>query len=368
MKQFDSRHYVPILRWKRAEQIALSQLFESDSICLTPLIELVPENFISKDTKGKSMFLDIHKAINKLVGQLFQYWGERPFFVDQWLLTPNIIQQNTSYVLEMLGECARIYNLSLIPVTGLSRDGPYQLSVKKVLSVHDQGVCLRLLIDDITNPTFKRDINNILTLFNLPPESVDIIVDYRITDQNTPAFDTLCSQIPYLEKWRNIIIASGAFPEDLSKLQKNDVHKLERADWISWKDLVTIKSLPRIPIYSDYTIQHARYFRREGLPHFSASIRYTSDDYWLIMRGEDATRRDGPGFDQWPANAILLCDMPEYCSHTYSAGDKYIKEMSLQRKEKGNPQTWIRAGINHHMTFVVRQIANLSGISIGVSP
>ena len=102
--------------------------------------------------------------------------------------------------------------------------------------------------------------------------------------------------------------------------------------------------------------------------HFSASIRYTSDDYWLIMRGEDALRKDGPGFDQWPASAMILCDSPEYCTETFSAGDKYIKEMSVQRQETGNPQTWLEAGINHHMTFAVRQITNLSGISIAASP
>jgi len=368
MEQFNSRHYVPILRWKGAERTALSQLYESDSICLTPLIELVPENFTRKDIKGKTILLDTHAIINKVVGQLFQCWGERPFFIDQWLITPAIIKLDTNYFLETLGECASVNKLSLIPVTGLSRDGPYQSSVQKVLSMHDQGACLRLVIDDIKRPTIKRDIDTILTLLKLPPESLDIIVDFRITDQNAPTFDTLCSLIPYIEKWRNFIVASGAFPEDLSKLHKNDVHRLERTDWISWKDQVTTKSLPRIPIYSDYTIQHARYLRREGIIHFSASIRYTSDDYWLIMRGEDATKRDGPGFDQWPANAILLCDMPEYCSYVFSAGDKYIKEMSLQRKETGNPQTWLRAGINHHMTFVVRQIANLSEISIGASP
>ena len=164
-------------------------------------------------------------------------------------------------------------------------------------------------------------------------------------------------------------MASGAFPEDLSKLHKNDVYKLDRNDWISWKNQVTAaEPLTRIPIFSDYTIQHAKYIKKGSGLHFSASIRYTSDDYWLIMRGEDALRKDGPGFGQWPASAIILCDSPEYCTETFSAGDKYIKEMSLQRQETGNPQTWLEAGINHHMTFTVRQITNLSGISIAASP
>jgi len=362
MERFSSRHYVPILRWKEAERTALSQLHESDSISITPLIELVPENFIRKERKGKITILNTDGVINKLVGQLYRSWGERPFFIDQWLLPPTIIKQDTSYLLEMLGGCARIHNLSLIPVTGLSRDALYQASVEKVLGVDHQGACLRLFIDDITSATFKEDIDTILALLKLPLESLDIIIDLRVTDQNAPTFDALCSQIPYLGKWRNLIIASGAFPQDLSKLRKNDVHYLERTDWVSWKDQVTSNSLTRIPIYSDYTIQHAKYVAREGQSYPSASIRYTSDEYWLIMRGE-AIKRDGPGSAQWQANATLLCDMPEYCGPTFSEGDKYIKEISLQRKETGNTTTWLGAGINHHLTFVVRQLARICGAS-----
>ena len=44
---FDSNHYVPILRWKRAEWIALRNLTENIRDQVTPLIELVPRNFFS---------------------------------------------------------------------------------------------------------------------------------------------------------------------------------------------------------------------------------------------------------------------------------------------------------------------------------
>ena len=188
-----------------------------------------------------------------------------------------------------------------------------------------------------------------------------MIVDFQIIDWSAPTFKTLCKLIPRINGWRNFIVASGAFPEDLSELQKNDIHKIERIDWKSWRDQTTeVPSVPRIPTYGDYAIQHALYLRREGPAHYSASIRYTAEDYWLIMRGEDVFREDGPGFDQWPAQAVLLCDLPEYCRETFSAGDKYIKQMSLQRKQTGNMVTWLRAGFNHHMTFVVRQLASLS--------
>lgn len=88
----------------------------------------------------------------------------------------------------------------------------------------------------------------------------------------------------------------------------------------------------------------------------------------MIMRGEGVFNDDGPGYAQWPANALLLSERAEFCGANFCYGDGYIAERSLQPDKTGNPETWLRAGINHHMTFVVRQIANLFGISVVVAP
>ena len=364
MNQLDSKHYVPILRWKQAERTALAQLYEHDSICLTPLIELVPENFIHKDSNRRLTEFSVNEVINKVGGQLCQYWGERSFFVDLCLLPPNILSQGSNHFLAMLGRYASSLRLSLIPVTGIARDDAYQSAVRTVLRTHNHGACLRLSLEDIRRPTLPEDINSLLSHLQLAPEMVDLIVDFKIVDWPAPTFQTLCKLIPSVNGWRNFAVASGAFPKDLSGLQKNDIHRIERIDWKSWRDQTTeVPSVPRIPTYSDYTIQHALYSERKGQARYSASIRYTAEDYWLIMRGEDVFREDGPGFDQWPAQAILLCGLPEYCTETFSEGDKYIKQMSLQRKQTGNIVTWLEAGLNHHMTFVVRQLASISAAS-----
>jgi len=59
MDKFGSTHYVPILRWKLAKKTALAQLYEHDSTCLTPLVELVPENFICKDAKSGNVVITV---------------------------------------------------------------------------------------------------------------------------------------------------------------------------------------------------------------------------------------------------------------------------------------------------------------------
>jgi hypothetical protein len=71
--------------------------------------------------------------------------------------------------------------------------------------------------------------------------------------------------------------------------------------------------------------------------------------------------KKGPGRAQWPANAMLLCESTEFYGADFSAGDSYIFKVSNGGEGHGSPETWIRAGINHHMTLVSRQIASLPG-------
>ena len=74
----------------------------------------------------------------------------------------------------------------------------------------------------------------------------------------------------------------------------------------------------------------------------SASIRYTSDGHWVIMRGEALGKPDSPGF---------------------SCGDACLAWLNQRAGGKGNPETLIRAGVNHHMTLAVHQIATLPNAS-----
>jgi hypothetical protein len=40
-------------------------------------------------------------------------------------------------------------------------------------------------------------------------------------------------------------------------------------------------------------------------------------------------------------------------------GDNYIYECPMRSEQPRTPRNWVTAGVNHHLTFVVRQIANL---------
>jgi len=360
MDQFIRTHYVPILRWKRAEQVALAKLTADTSNHITPLIELVADNF--KNPKKRE--LSSEEVASKISHQLFQFWGERPFFVDLHNLSQGLLTEGPSHFLVQLSNYASITQVSLIPVTGISRDPSYQSAVRNVIEKHNQGACFRLSREDINRQTLARDLKGALSFLEIAPDEVDLLIDFQTTEQSVPPFSALCAQIPDIHEWRNFIVASGAFPEDLRQLKRNQQHTIDRLDWILWRDqAIPERACTRLPTYSDYTIQYPQYLDRAGPFNYSASIRYTADEYWVIMRGESVSNEEGPGTAQWPANAQLLCERPEYSGDNFSYGDKYIKEMISQYDKPGSPTTWLRAGINHHMTFVVRQLATLVGTS-----
>jgi hypothetical protein len=119
------------------------------------------------------------------------------------------------------------------------------------------------------------------------------------------------------------------------------------------------EDIERIPAFGDYTIQYPFYEPPPDRCTFSASIRYTSDDYWLIMRGENVFNEDGPGFSQWPAEAQVLCGHEEFCGSNFSAGDMYINERASNPDQTGSAKTWLQAGINHHIEKVVSQLRGM---------
>jgi hypothetical protein len=75
---FGANHYVPIVRWKRAEKIALWHLQPADRPVMTPLIELVPANF----KPGQDGSADPALILEHEAKEIKKDWGITPFLID----------------------------------------------------------------------------------------------------------------------------------------------------------------------------------------------------------------------------------------------------------------------------------------------
>lgn len=353
---FDFKHYVPILRWKRAEWIALRELRSNDKILITPLFELVPKDF-KKIAAGNNLLLP--QILEQKVSEIAQNWGSSPFFLDLLHLNPNFETPDGKHPIEKIAAAARSRKLSLIPVTGLNRTKKYNSAIAEIANADGVGICYRIFLSEMKNASFETDLDVSLARLELKPEQVDLILDLQLVGEEIFDINKLGKRIPKLEYWRSFTVASGSFPKDLSALEKNKQYELPRFDWHNWQSQLS-KTLLRKPSFGDYTIQHPFFSEPPSKPNYSASIRYTASTAWVVVRGEGVFNDKGPGFAQWPANAKLLCKRKEFCGSEFSYGDAYIKQMSLQSSTTGSAETWIRAGINHHLTFVAHQIGGLS--------
>ena len=354
---FSHNHYVPVLRWKQGEIAALHNLYEQDRSRVTPLIELVPSDFTEAKIRKCG---GLNDKLEKTVDQIRKALRVSPFFVDLGLLTGLPCEsQDAKHLLEILGDHVRHTDSAMIPVTGIDRPQKYQSAVKALAEKTKERVCLRLTPTDLRRPNCPQKLNDLLNGLDVSPSQAHLIIDLQLVNGFHQDLKDLSTRIPSLSKWITFTIIGGAFPPDLTDYDPGE-HEVERSDWLTWREhVVTEPKLPRIPTYGDYTTRHPVFFEPPPGVRVSASIRYTADEYWVVMRGEWVNKPGGSGHKQYQANAVLLRERPEFSGAEFSEGDRYIAQMDLRSSKTGNATTWVQASVNHHMTFTVRQIADL---------
>jgi hypothetical protein len=353
---FDHLHYVPILRWKGGERGALKELRAADRQLITPILEYSrPGEVQSREDDDEGAY----SLVEKLKADVLRSWGYSAAFFDAlWLHATLPSVQRSAEVIRFFREIADSGG-RLIPVTGFHRGTPFQTLTARLLEKKcSSSVCLRLVRQDIDRPKLAHEIDALLELLGVGPSSVDLVVDLQFIDSSGFTLSPMCSRLPRLTEWRTFAVVAGAFPKDLTGFGKG-IHRFPRYDWRTWKGEVGLP-LARKPAFGDYATLHPVLARYVPGMNTSASIRYTLDEEWLVMRGEGLRNEGGPGHKQYHGQAQLLTSRKEYSGRDFSYGDAYIYEVGKKKEQTGTPTTWIRAGVNHHLTLVARQIASLS--------
>lgn len=376
---FDHQHYVPILPWKLGERNAVRLLAHDDKRRMTPLLEISARRPPPKEEapqaqhpKAKGNWLD------EMAHTIRDTWGPYfPVFVE---VQPGRKGQFQALGIanraERLFRTARSLDLKLVPVVRRTYGPMRQGAIKRIVSVDRRGVCIRLTRSDLVRPTLVTDLERLLSNVGLSPEQADLVLDLHVVDEKGFDLVLICAQVPFLSRWRSFTVAGGAFPPGVAKY--NDGPNLvTRSEWCTWTAQIK-RGLPRIPTFGDYATQNPVPFDPDVHPTPCANIRYTTDRRWLVMKGKQlASKKQEPTepspFSQYPAMAALLEGMkdeqkqPYYQGPGYSKGDEYLHKMAEKyrngtgsgRGNTGNPQTWLTAAVNHHLTYVVLQIAKL---------
>jgi hypothetical protein len=334
--------YAPALRWKGAEIAAVLDLPDELRRSIQPLFEFVPRDF------GVALQ---ERTLALKARQLAENWGwTYPFSIDFSLLEPAL----GAAAIPLFDKHAAGLLKAIITINPMWVGEPR--SLRELALVQQRGFAIRLSALDLRQAGWQRKLESLVKQAGLANTAVDLIVDYRAIESAPGNYAAVVAAVRAVGDWRSVTLLAGAFPEDLSGLPKNDQHLLPRTDWLAWRDFVLAGGDAR---YGDYTIQHGIFREHEGKGmNFSASIRYTGEADWVIMRGESV--RSEMGYEQWPANAELLCARREFRGPTFSAGDLYIKTMASQTIETGGAKSWLTAGINHHLAMVAHQLQDVA--------
>ncbi|CAI2528655.1 Uncharacterised protein [Serratia ficaria] len=361
--------YVPILKTKRAEFSAISQLTQGVKSKFIPLFEVEPVPLDPEtDTPDKTYNNHLNDFGKKLIAPCSEIYM---IYLDGLLIEEQFISPGDAYPITNAVNQARAAGLHVVPVSSPTRSINYLREIDNLV----QGeVCLRLTVTDLANPQL---ISSYISHLNISNNDIDIVIDLRDTisegslqsGQSKTLAVGLINNLHNLNSYRRVILAGGSFPVDLSQISIG-VYSQTRSEWILWQQLHQSGELTREVIYSDYGVQHPDYTRlATRFPSVSASVRYTGDDDFWVFRGRKANQY---GYDQYGAHSQAIVSHHEYSGPTFSAGDKEIYDYAkvytqyLQSQDPahkfGSAEVWRKIGQNHHITKVVEQLANLYGL------
>ena len=360
---FSHTHYVPMLKGKDGEFRALSLLTPATRHSITPFID-IPRRDIDIHTNRPKDSIEIY--LEKKAKKIRHLWGtDENVFVDVYDLDLTLRTPTGSHFLEFLFSRLRAYNVRAVPVIGLDRsaDTAYVNAVKQTVSVDKQGLCIRLLREDMEMPkdTFS-GVNDLIRGLQLSNDQIHLLLDFRdITESELPDVAeiaiTFLANLPAATAWRTLTLSSSGFPENLGGVPPRSVETLPRLELDLRNRLVSRKrGLRRFPAFGDYGICHPDLLDFDPRTHTpSAAIRYTTEREWLILKAGSIKKYKMVQFVEL-SNALRM--RPEYYGINYSWGDGYISACADCSAGHGNLTTWRQVGTNHHLTLVANQIAN----------
>ena len=350
---FGADHYVPILKVKRGEKKALQSLRPAVQQRITPLLEIVER----REDKSRTLREHLDTAFNELALSVRPY--SRCFLDTREIATEGPLASAEVF--------RRAYEegIEFTPVTGLSRSA----DVSAAMAYRKKGIALRLTRSEFESGHLTSMIQAFIRSHNLLLEDVDLIIDLGalddfIVDGVVALAQAFLVDVPDQLRWRTLTISACAFPLSMRGVDRNSHDLVERAEWRAWRDHFHAQRdvFPRVPTFSDCAIQHP-----SGVEGFnpqtmqvSASVRYTAQDSWLLIKGEG--RRSIPLRLQYPSLATSLVYghlKSHFSGASHCHGCAMIRASANGNSGLGSPEVWRRIGTIHHLTTVAENLAAL---------
>lgn len=359
---FDRDHYLPVILTRMGERLAMRELKPEVRSAMTPLFVIHP---INNDPKTGTPVRSVEDHLRGLAKQLAKDWGTRPAFADlRWVtpLTPiDGLHPLTWFVLR-----CRHAGLLISPAVSGSHDPSYRAAAADVSKQVRSSMALRLGPTEWPNigtPLGDGHILSLLAETGRPPNEVHLMIDLeRIAgalDITAAALRPALKSLPHASEWASVSLLGTGMPDNTEEVGRDKAKHIDRSEWTLWRSLTGHDY--RLPTFGDYGVQSPNPMSDFNPLYMdsSAQLRYTTTASWYVARGR-AIKVNGNSQAHVLAQ-MIVSEPTVYRGPGFSWGDAWLQDCADYKDGPGDQRQWRKATTNHHLTFVVDQLANLHG-------
>lgn len=342
--------YVPILKGKAGEFLALGHASRQARAQMRPVMEIVPD----LELRDVLETFCEHAMENVPAGMVLTVdCGALPFV--------RVLEGDAGGPVLRVCESLLRRGVAMRPVFRCTDPGEVLAEVAGAAAAHQQGACLRFsaaadLCDVVPG---SRHMRELLGTVQLAPEEVDLLIDagpVRAARTRESLAEGIVGILDSLSRWRwrNVCVAAGAFPVNLTGFRRGVATPVVREDASLWRQVVERRRGPH-PDFGDFGVTYPRMVpRSRGTP--DPNMRYTAGAEWQVF----VYPRLRPGNDDFFVLSQDLVSSPFWPAQgaATSWGDARLAECAQRKRPKaGGGTEWRAWATSHHLAVVTAQLS-----------
>jgi hypothetical protein len=343
--------YVPILKARVSEFVALDHAEPPVAAAMRPLLEVMQEP--SGSLNGS--VLDFGDKLMEAAPK------DMIFAVDCRYLRAARSEVSES-PLSLLAWHIHDRGIRMIPVFSPG-DDQNPRDVRRAVVLHKAGGCLRLGLQYLAQECDEDrgdHVPELLDVTGLAPTDVDLVIDLgevcsHAARERAARMGRAALSWARRHPWRSVTVAAGAFPGDIGEFPVGDFTSVSRWDAYLWSAL-TGPQMSREEIgFGDYAVSNPRLLDSwSPLP----SLRYTSKRHWHVYRYPRSASGALTTFHDLCEAVISSGHWPELGGE-FSWGDQQIEEIARRFGGPGDATLWRAFGVSHHMAVVLDRLERI---------
>ncbi|MFF8478747.1 hypothetical protein [Streptomyces sp. NPDC015414] len=341
--------YVPILKGKAGEFLALGHASPEVQTQIRPVMEIVPD-FELRDLLDTFCEHAMENVPSSMV--LTVDCGALP--------SVRVLEGAVGGPVSRVGESLLLRGVAMCPVFRCDDADDVLAEVAGAAAAHGQGACLRIstALDLRDRLPDREQTCELLRAVQLGPEEIDLLIDagpvYSARARESLAEGT-AEALTKLSRWpwRHICVAAGAFPVNLSGFPRGTATPVAREDARLWQEVVE-KWRGAQPDFGDFGVTAPRILpKSRGTP--DPNMRYTTAAEWQVfvyprlLTGNDdffTLSQDLVNSPHWPAAGPAT-----------SWGDARLHECAQRKRSKaGGGTEWRAWATSHHLAVVTSHV------------